>query len=57
MLLESSSGRLGIIESIIDNLRGAICFASIELASSFTQLKVAEKGNHKKVFRDAHGEL
>ena len=57
MLLESNIGGLGNIESIFDNLSGAICFTSIERASIFTQLEVAEKGKHKKVSRDARGEL
>ena len=56
-LLESNSGGLGDIASIFDNMKGATCFTSIDLASGFTQLEIAEEDKHKTAFRDAHGEL
>ena len=38
-------------------MKGATCFTSIDLASGFTQLEIAEEDKHKTAFRDAHGEL
>ena len=57
VLLESKSGGLGDIASIFDNIKGTTCFTSIDLASSFTQLEIAEEDKHKTAFHDAHGEL
>ena len=56
-LLESNSGGLGYIARIFDNVKGATCFMSIDLASGFTQLQVAEEDKHTTAFRDAHGGL
>ena len=53
----SHSGGLGNIGSIFDGMRGSTCFTSIDLASGFTQLEIAEEDKHKTAFRDAHGEL
>ena len=57
MLLKSDSGGLGDIQSIFDGMKGAGCFTSIDLASGFTQLEIAEEDKHKTAFRDAHGTL
>ena len=38
-------------------MRGSTCFTSIDLASGFTRLEIAEEDTHKTAFRDAHGEL
>ena len=56
-MLESNSGGLEYIASIFDNMKGATCFTSIDLASGFTQLAIAEEDKHRTAFRDAHGEL
>ena len=56
-LLKSDSGCLGDIQSIFDGMKAASCFTSIDLASGFTQLEIAEEEKHKTVFRDAHGTL
>jgi len=55
--LKSDSGGLGDIQSIFDGMKGASCFTSIDLASGFTQLEIAEEDKHKTAFRDAHGTL
>ena len=55
MLLESNSGELRDIASIFDNMRGATCFTSIDIASGFTQLEIAEEDKHKTAFNDVHG--
>ena len=56
-LLEPHSGGLGDIASIFDSMKGATCFTSIDLASNFTQLEIAEEDKHKAPFPDAHGEV
>ena len=47
-LLESDSGGLGDIASIFDGMRGATCFASIDLAAGFTQLEIHCRFLHAK---------
>ena len=57
VLLESNRVGLGDITSIFENMKGATCFTSIDLASGFTHLEIAEEDKHKTAFRDANGEL
>ena len=56
-LLKSDNGGLGDIQNIFDGMKDASCFTSIDLASGFTQLEIAEEDKHKTAFRDAHGTL
>ena len=56
-LLESDSGGLGDIASIFDDIWGVPCFTSIDLATGFMQLEIAEEDKHRNASRDAHGEL
>ena len=56
-VLKSDSGGLGDIQSVFDDMKGAGCFTSIDMASGFTQLEIVEEDKHKTAFRDAHGAL
>ena len=56
-LLKSDSGGLEAIGSIFDGMNGASCSTSINTASGFTQIEIAEEGPHKTTFRDAYGTL
>ena len=56
-LLVTDSGGLGDIRGIFDRLHSQAYFTSIDLASGFFQLEIAEEDKHKTAFRDAHGSL
>lgn len=53
----SHSGTPGDTGSIFDGMRVSTCFISIDLASGFMQLEIAEEYKHNTAFRDAHEEL
>ena len=38
-------------------MSGSTWFTSVDLASGFTQLEIAEEDKNKNAFGDAHGEL
>ena len=48
---------LGDIQAIYRRFNGHKYFTSLDLASGFYQLKIAEEDKHKTAFRDAHGTL
>lgn len=56
-LLKNDSGGLGDLPGIFDDMKGAGWYTSIDLASGFTKLEIAEEDKHKTAFRDAYGEL
>lgn len=55
--LISNSGALGDITTIYSDMGRVGCTSSIDLASGFNQIAIAEKDKHKTAFHDAHGQL
>lgn len=55
--LVSNSGGLGDITTIHSSMGQVGCSTSIDLASGFNQIPIAEKDKFKTAFRDANGEL
>ena len=56
-LIKSDSGGLGDVQGIFQRLAGSTWFTSVDLASGFFQLPIAEPDRHKTAFRDAFGQL
>ena len=46
-----------VIPQVLEGIKEESCFTSIDLASRFTKLQIAEEDKHKIAFRDAHGTL
>ena len=55
--LVTNSGGLGDITTIHSDMGQVGCSTSIDLASGFNQVPIAEKDKFKTAFRDANGEL
>ena len=55
--MKTDSGGLGDIQGIFQRLAGSGWFTSIDLASGFFQLLIAEPDRHETAFRDAFGQL
>ena len=56
-LIKKDRGGLGDIMGMTDRMKGSNWFSSIDLASAFFQLELADEDKHKTAFRDPTGHL